>query len=136
MTTEVEQRKEAEAPVSSSEAVAIEVKNAAAVLVDYGRVIKSLGLASWSLGIAFAGCAVGLRFLDAGDMEAPEFIACFVFAALLVAFGIVIYVLESQGYVKMITEIAPAHWPGLPAAPGDEAAGGAPPPGESPPSGG
>jgi hypothetical protein len=93
---------------SSAVRAAIEVKTAAVQLVKFAAVIKSLGLASWSLGISFAGAAVGLRFLNGKDMAAPEFMACFAFGGVLVIFGFVIYFLESQGYVKLISEIADA----------------------------
>jgi hypothetical protein len=93
---------------SSAVRAAVEIKTAAVQLVKFANVIKSLGLASWSLGISFAGAAIGLRFLNGKDMAAPEFMACFVFGGVLVVFGFVIYFLESQGYVKLISEIADA----------------------------
>ncbi|HCU97673.1 MAG TPA: hypothetical protein DHU96_35185 [Actinobacteria bacterium] len=86
--------------------VAVEVRNAAAELMLFGHSVRSLGLASWTLGVGFAVTAVGLRFLNGTDMAAPEFVACFVFASLLVAFGIVVYILESRGYLKLVSEIA------------------------------
>jgi hypothetical protein len=59
------------------------------------------------LGVDFACLAMGLRFLNGKDMQAPEFISCFVLASLLVAFGIVLYVMESRGYIKRGSVIAP-----------------------------
>ena len=93
---------------SSAVRAAIEVKQAALQLVKYANVVQSIGLASWSLGIAFAGAAVGLRFLNGKDMAAPEFMACFVFAGVLVLSGFICYFLESQGYIKVISEIGDA----------------------------
>ena len=110
---------------SSAVRVAIEVKEAAAELVKFGYAIRSLGLASWTLGVGFAAAAMGLRFLNEADMAAPEFISCFVFASLLVIFGIVIYVLESRGYVKLVSEIAEKDWAELGHGPSDGKAGGA-----------
>lgn len=110
MTGELESRNdglEKRRPSSAVRAV-LEVKTAALQLVKFANVIKSLGLASWSLGISFAGAAVGLRFLNGKDMAAPEFMACFVFGGVLVVFGFVVYFLESQGYVKLISDIADA----------------------------
>jgi hypothetical protein len=94
--------------------VALAFKTAVDELVRLARSSRSLGLASWGAGIVFAGVAVGLRFVTAADMEAPEFISCFVFAALLVVFGIVVYIMESRGYVKLVSEIAVKR-PGEPA---------------------
>jgi hypothetical protein len=93
---------------SSAVRAAIEVKQAAAQLVKFASIVQSIGLASWSLGIAFAGAAVGLRFLNGKDMAAPEFMACFVFAGVLVLSGFICYYLESQGYVRLISEIGDA----------------------------
>jgi hypothetical protein len=86
--------------------MAVEARNAAAQLVKFGHGVRSLGLASWSLGISFAAAAMALRFLNEADMEAPEFVSCFVFASLLVLFGIVVYILESRGHIKLVSEIA------------------------------
>jgi hypothetical protein len=97
---------------SSAVRVAIEVKQAAAEFVEFGHSIRSLGLASWTLGVGFAAAAMGLRFLNGSDMATPEFISCFVFASLLVIFGIVVYIMESRGYVKLVTEIAGREWTG------------------------
>jgi hypothetical protein len=85
---------------------AIEVRNAAGELVRFGHAIRSLGLGSWSIGVGFAAAAVGLRFLNGKDMAAPEFVSCIVFASLLVLSGIVLYILESRGYLKLVSEIA------------------------------
>jgi hypothetical protein len=75
-------------------------------LVAFAHSTRSLGLASWVFGIAFAGTAVGLRFWSAADMTASEFISCVVFASLLVLGGYFLYVMESRGYVKLVSEIA------------------------------
>jgi hypothetical protein len=108
---------------SSAVRAAIEVKQAAAQLVKFARIVQSIGLASWSLGIAFAGAAVGLRFLNGKDMAPPEFMACFVFAGLLVASGFIAYFLESQGYIKLISEIGDAAWEELGLGSDDHEAG-------------
>jgi hypothetical protein len=86
--------------------LAVEVRNAAAVLVRFSRAVKSLGFASWSLGVGFAGLALGLRFVNGADMAAPEFVACFVFASLLVVFGTVVYIMEARGYISLVADIA------------------------------
>jgi hypothetical protein len=85
--------------------VALEVKSAALELIKFTRLISSLGLASWAVGVGFAGTAVGLRFVDRADMAAPEFVSCFVLASILVAFGSFVYVLEARGYIRLASEI-------------------------------
>jgi hypothetical protein len=86
--------------------IALAFKKAVDELVRLAHASRSLGLLSWSTGVVFAGTAVGLRFVKATDMAAPEFVSCFVFASLLVLFGIVVYVLESRGWVKLVSQIA------------------------------
>lgn len=86
--------------------VALAFKKAVDELVRLAHASRSLGLISWSTGVVFAGTAVGLRFVQSTDMATPEFVSCFVFASLLVLFGIVVYVLESRGYVKLVSQIA------------------------------
>ena len=91
---------------SSAVRVAVEVRKAASELAEFGLAIRSLGLASWTFGVAFAGAAIGLRFLNGVDMGTPEFMACFVFAGLLVVFGVGVYYLESRGYVRLVSDLA------------------------------
>jgi hypothetical protein len=86
--------------------VALAFKKAVDELVRLAHASRSLGLVSWSTGVVFAGTAVGLRFVRAKDMAAPEFVSCIVFASLLVLFGIAVYILESRGYVKLVSQIA------------------------------
>ncbi len=109
---------------SSVVRVAVEVKEAAAELAEFGYAIRSLGLASWTFGVGFAATAIGLRFVDKSDMEAPEFVSCFIFASLLVIFGILVYILESRGYVRLVSEIAEKEWPDLNLQLGDSKANG------------
>ena len=81
-------------------------RNAVDELVRFAHAARSLGLASWAFGIVFAAVAVGLRFWKATDMAEPEFVSCIVFATLLVLGGSCLYVLESRGYVKLVSEFA------------------------------
>jgi hypothetical protein len=74
-------------------------------VVRFAKATRSLGLASWGIGITFAAAAVGLRFWSAAEMTASEFISCIVFASLLVAGGYCMYVLESRGYVRLVGEL-------------------------------
>jgi len=92
--------------VSYTVVTALAFRNATDELVRFAYAARSLGLASWGFGIVFAGVAVGLRFCVASDMAAPEFVACMVFASLLVVGGYCLYVLESRGYVKLVSEFA------------------------------
>ena len=85
---------------------ALGFRNAGEEVVRFAKATRSLGLASWGFGITFAAAAVGLRFWSAADMTASEFISCVVFASLLVVGGYCLYVLESRGYVKLVSEIA------------------------------
>jgi hypothetical protein len=81
-------------------------RNAVDELLRFAYAARSLGLASWGFGIVFAGAAVGLRFWKATDLAEPEFVSCIVFASLLVLGGYCLYVLESRGYVKLVSEFA------------------------------
>jgi hypothetical protein len=92
--------------ISYTVVTALAFRNATDELVRFAYAARSLGLASWGFGIVFAGVAVGLRFCVASDMAAPEFVACMVFASLLVLGGYCLYVLESRGYVKLVSEFA------------------------------
>ena len=93
--------------VSYTVVTALAFRNATDELVRFAYAARSLGLASWGFGIVFAGVAVGLRFCVASDMAAPEFVACMVFASLLVVGGYCLYVLESRGYVKLVSSCMP-----------------------------
>lgn len=104
--------------VSYTVVTALAFRNATDELVRFAYAARSLGLASWGFGIVFAGVAVGLRFCVASDMAEPEFVACMGFASLLVVGGYCLYVLESRGYVKLVSEFAVVKQPGA----GDAAA--------------
>jgi hypothetical protein len=80
-------------------------RNAGDQVARFAKSTRSLGLASWCFGISFAAAAVGLRFWSAADMTASEFVSTIVFAALLVVGGYCMYVLESRGYVRLVSEI-------------------------------
>lgn len=92
--------------ISYTVVTALAFRNAADELLRFAHAARSLGLASWGFGIVFAGVAVGLRFWIATDMAGPEFVSCIVFASLLVLGGYCLYVLESRGYVKLVSEFA------------------------------
>jgi len=103
-----EQIPERTAPQETSLTVvtALAFRNAVDELLRFAHAARSLGLASWGFGIVFAGVAVGLRFWKVTDMAEPEFVSCIVFATLLVLGGYCLYVLESRGYVKLVSEFA------------------------------
>lgn len=96
------------APLGTSHTVVtvLAFRNAVDELLRFAHAARSLGLASWGFGIAFAGVAVGLRFWRTTDMAEPEFVSCIVFASLLVLAGYCLYVLESRGYVRLVSEFA------------------------------
>jgi hypothetical protein len=85
---------------------ALAFKKAVDELVRFAHAAKSLGLASWGSGIVFAGVAVGLHFWKVTDMAEPEFVSCMVFSSVLVLGGFCLYILESRGYVKLVSEFA------------------------------
>ena len=85
---------------------ALAFRNATDELLRFAHAARSLGLASWGFGIVFAGVAIGMRFWIPSDMAEPEFVSCFIFASVLVLGGYCLYVMESRGYIKLVSEFA------------------------------
>jgi hypothetical protein len=119
------QTPEREAPqeIRLTVVTALAFRNAVDELVRFAYAARSLGLASWGFGIVFAGVAVVLRFWKATDMGEPEFVSCIVFATMLVLGGYCLYVLESRGYVKLVSEFAVKEPGAIADTPADRSAG-------------
>jgi hypothetical protein len=73
---------------------AIETRNAADQLLNFGLAIRSWGVWALVLGMGFACVALGLRFENPGDMQAPEFISCLAFSSIVAVVGAVVYLFE------------------------------------------
>lgn len=88
----------ADDPQNQDEAVAvraaIDTRNAADQLMDFGLAVRSWGVWALVVGVGFASSALGLRFDNPGDMQAPEFISCLSFSSVIAIVGAVVYLIE------------------------------------------
>ena len=73
---------------------AVDARNAADRLLNFGLAVRSWGVLAIVFGMGFAASTLGLRFEDAGEMQAPEFVSCLSFSSVMVIVGAVVYLVE------------------------------------------